>query len=676
MPMGRRRKILIIIASIVVTVILTSLLVALLVSKKVIQNPVDIIAAPLVDQATVDTLAKKNGSSAFTDRIDGTIIPPTNSWISGMVLQKTPLPVFPMPLSFLAKDNGFEVGLPTVQSQTTMITGEHTAGIAAAIDGSTGFMLSRFDKVSATLTYSAGTSKLGTLTLAEGSPYVFYRSLSNSSLSLTNITSLAKGQSSAYLRYSSGGHDYAIVANAGAHISTVGAKATIAAPNNSLVTFYTLPGTGTDTLHSFAGNELLSVSVSNTISSDGSTQTIFDDKTANSQPTVFVPMSYTQVTPNDSIVTYDSIYGPMKAVKGTAFTTSVTTLQPSNRLDLSRLSDAHKQQLIASLPDDIAKTTTTANDSYYAGKQLARAATLLDIAEQLGQTDASHKLITILNDAFAKRLNGQYFYYDSTLKGVAAQTKAFGSEDFNDHHFHYGYFIYAASILGKYDDTFVKNYQKQINLLVADIASYAPTANFPIDRNYDAYAAHSWAAGLAPFADGNNQESSSEAINAWNGVALWGQLTHNVKLQTSANWMLSNEAATAKAAWRTVDTSPSYLKNFTSPLTSLNFGGKRTYATFFSDASNAKLGIQLIPMSPTMLQYVSDGTSISKVIAASVRNDNYNVALGDYVLMYMALSDPQKAAQMVSKQQDASIDDGNSRTYLNAWVYSLNDTKS
>lgn len=275
----------------------------------------------------------------------------------------------------------------------------------------------------------------------------------------------------------------------------------------------------------------------------------------------------------------------------------------------------------------------------------------------------------------AKRFNGQYFYYDTTLKGVAAATKAFGSEDFNDHHFHYGYFIYAASILGKYDTGFVKNYQKQVNLLVADIASYTASPNFPIERYYDSYTGHSWAAGLSPFADGNNQESSSEAMNAWNGTALWAQIINNKPLKTTASWMLSNEAATAKAAWRTVDTSPSYLKNFTSPLTSLNFDGKRTYSTFFSDQANTKLGIQLIPMSPQMLQDVSDGSVINKITSASIKNDNYNVALGDYVLMYLALAQPQQATQLAANQQDAFIDDGNSRTYMNAWIFSLTDTK-
>jgi endo-1,3(4)-beta-glucanase len=671
-----RKKLSIIIGGIVTAIIVATITLTLLVVNKVIQNPLGAIPIVLVDQTTLDGLSKKSGSSADTKRIDKSIIPPTNSWISGMVLQKTPLPVYPMPLSFLAKDTGFEVGLPNVQSTATVISGEHIPGITATIDGATSFSLTRYDKVSATLTYTAQSKQLGTTTLAEGSPFVFYRASSDSSLQLAGIgTNINTSESSSYLRYTKAGHDYVIRTQDGAKIAMSGSTASIVAPRGSLVTFYGLTGSGDDRLQEFAGNELSSVATSSTTSTNNATQTTFEYKTTDAKPTIFVPMSYSHLVANDSrIVTYDSIYGPMGAVVGNTFTTSVETVKPSNQLDLSRLSDAHKQQLIASLSADISKTSITAMDSYYAGKQLARAATLLDIAEQLGQTESSSQLKLLLNNAFAKRLDSHYFYYDPTLRGVAAQTNAFGSEDFNDHHFHYGYFIYAASILGKYDSAFLNSSQKQVNLLVADIASYAPSPNFPVERYYDPYAGHSWAAGLAPFTDGNNQESSSEAINAWNGVALWAKLTHNTQLISSASWMLSNEEAAARAAWRTVDTSVPYLKNFTSPLTSLNFGGKRTYSTFFSDEANTKLGIQLIPMSPMMLQYVQDGSSINVVTSASIRNDNYNVALGDYVLMYMALSQPQKAAQLVSKQQDAFIDDGNSRTYLDAWVFLLTDT--
>jgi len=664
-----------IILALVIVVLGAATVLTLLVSKGVMKHPFGAPArTTLVDQTTLDGLAKKSGSSAITDRIGSDIIPPTNSWISGMVLQQTPLPVFPMPSSFLAKDTGFEIGLPAVQSSPTVITGQHTPGIMATIQDATRFTLSRFDKVSATLTYTSPSATLGNLTLAQGSPYVYYRAANTTAIRIDGLTTVAAGASSSYLRYSKGGKDYGVVAGDGAKIAVDGSTATLSAPKGSLLTFYALPNLSADTLREFATAEVTSVAVTNS-TRDTKTQTTFDYTTNNNRPTVFVPMSYSSVVNNDvAITTYDSIYGPMKAVKGTQFTTTVPVTRPANSLDISHVSKEHRQQLIKSLAADVATTTITAKDSYFAGKQLVRAATLLDIAQQLGQTDASNRLKTILRTAFDERLRSNYFYYDTTLKGVAAETKAFGSEDFNDHHFHYGYFIYAASILGTYDADFLQNSKKQINLLVADIASYESTADFPVRRNYDPYSAHSWAAGLSPFADGNNQESSSEAINAWNGVAMWADLTGNTQLKESAVWMLSNEAATAKAAWRTVDTSPSYLKDYTSPLTSLSFGGKRTYATFFSDAANTKLAIQLLPLTPTTRSFSADGASINSVVAASIQNDNFNVALGDYILMYLALHDPQRALQLAPNQHDNFIDDGNSRTYMNAWIYSLSDT--
>lgn len=644
-------------------------------SRSKVTNPVSPIEplVALVDRATLAALPIKNGSTATTSRLASGMMPPTNSWISGMVLQPTPLAVYPMPLSFLAKDTGFEFGLPTVQSTNTMISGSHVAGMVVGLDGATDFQLDRYDKVLARLNYRSHGQSLGSLTLAQGSPFVFYRAIKPTTLTISKLGLVASGNSSSYLRYSSAGHDYALTASQGAIIKLSGATASVAAPGGSLVTMYGLPVGRLDQLRAMAGNELTGVTVTSAQNKTEATTT-FEYKTIDNQPTVFAPMSYSQLATKASQVgTYDSIYGPMIARQGLKFTTTVPVTEPSNQLDLAIVSAIHRQQLIASLNQDVAVTTITAQDSYFAGKQLARAANLLDISEQLGQTATSQRLKSILSDGFAKRLGANFFYYDPTLKGIAAQTKSFGSEDFNDHHFHYGYFIYAASIFGRYDSDFLAQHQKQINLLVADIAAYTATNTFPLQRYFDPYSAHSWAAGLSPFADGNNQESSSEAINAYNGVAKWGQLINNPKLTDSAEWMLSNEAATAKSAWRTVDTSSADLKNYSSPLTSLNFGGKRTYSTFFSNESGAKLGIQLLPLSPAMLSFTSDGAVIDASVKASITGNNFNVALGDYDLMYLALRNPQQAVQLVAKQKDTFIDDGNSRTYLEAWTFYLTD---
>ncbi|MET0979919.1 MAG: glycosyl hydrolase [Candidatus Saccharimonadales bacterium] len=632
-------------------------------------------ATPLVKQSTLDTLPVKDESTADTTHLAPSIIPPTNSWLSGMVLQKTPLAVYPMPLSFLAKEDGFELGLPTITSTQTTITGGHTPGVAATIDGAASFQMTRFDKVSATLTYhNASKDKIANVTLSEGSPYVFYRSLTDSTLTIDDIVPSRTGDgTSQYLRYTKNDHDYVIKVGADDTIMTSGSTATVKLAKNSLATLYALPDKNKDELQQYADNELQSVETSYDVTDQMAT-TSLRYRTVNDKPTVSAAMGYQKtVGAGQQIAPYQTIYGSMNAVTGNELTTTVPRVPSSNKLDISMLTDEQKARLVTTLRADVANTKITAEDSYFAGKQLARAANLLDLARQLRQQDLADQLSSLLNQELAKRLDGEYFYYDGKLKGIAATTKAFGSEDFNDHHFHYGYFIYAASVLGRHDTQFLDKYKDHVNLLVADIASYEPSDKFPVQRNYDAYAAHSWAAGLAPFADGNNQESSSEAMNAWNAVAEWGLLTKNTKLTQTGQWMLANESESGRLAWRTPPSDVPNITAFTSPLTSLNFGGKRTYSTFFSDEPNAKLGIQLLTMNPFMIHLPDDKKTVEMLVANSTTDDNFNVALGDYVVMYLSLKDPQRALALSEKQQDKFIDDGNSRTYMNAFIYSKTD---
>jgi endoglucanase Acf2 len=626
----------------------------------------------LVNMSTLEALPKASRSSAITDRIGKDVLfPPTNSWISGMVLQKEPNPVFPMPYSFKPTTSGFEMNLPTVTSTNTEILGQHAPSLSVMF-GATNFSLISFDGVVAKLRFVSADKPIADVTIASGSPYIFYESLSDSTITLTGAEPTATSQASA--RFVKDGKQYFATTLDGATITKDGAT-TITAPQNSLVTFYALPNDTPDTLKTHAGNVLESVDMSYK-NTDDTVTTVLDYATRNQKQTYFAAMSYHSIPNMQSVMSYDSIYGQMPVYEGTSFSLTARSVPPSNSLDLGSLSTTQKQSLIATLKEDIKTTQFTAKDSYFGGKQLARAANLLDIAHQLDQTALADELQQKLTNAFADRLNNDYFYYDTKLKGVAANTAAFGSEDFNDHHFHYGYFIYAASILGKYDEEFVANHGDYIDLLAADIGNYDKNDKyFPLRRNFDPYASHSWAAGLAPFADGNNQESSSEAMQAWNALALWGDVTKNDDLRKSGRWLLAQETATAAKAWRQVDATDKQLQNYTSPLTSLSFGGKRTYSTFFSDEPNAKLAIQIIPANPMMTVFTQDEAKIAKQVNVAIKDNNFNVTLGDYVLMYSALGNPERASQALSQQQSKFIDDGNSRTYLNAWVYSLSTTR-
>ena len=409
--------------------------------------------ASIVDMNTLNSLPKKSASSAYFNRLASDVTPPTNSWISGLALQEKPLAVYPMPLSFQALDTGFQIGLPTITSDAKTITGGHTDGIDAQVQNATQFQLSRFDKTSASLMYKQQNVDLGKLTLAQGSPYVFYRAIHDSTIHINNASGGAlKGNS---YSYENADKTYVIAGHDGTKLSVNGASITATIPAGSLVTFYALPNGSSDMLAADSGNEITSVSVGNTVDGNNS-MTQFTYKTANNKPTMFSVLPYESSDGGDKQnITYQSIYGDMVTRQGNEFTTNVPLISAANELNVSKLSSDEKQKVVSDLQKDSQTISIPDQDSYYAGKKLARAANLLSIAEQLNQKDISGQLIQALNREFSARLNSNYFYYDSGIKGVAAQTAAFGSQDFNDHHFHYGYFIYAASILGKYDPSFV-----------------------------------------------------------------------------------------------------------------------------------------------------------------------------------------------------------------------------
>ena len=96
---------------------------------------------------------------------------------------------------------------------------------------------------------------------------------------------------------------------------------------------------------------------------------------------------------------------------------------------------------------------------------------------------------------------------------------------YNDHHFHYGYHIYAAAVATHFDSEWGRQHFDKLFLLVRDIAnpSVDDTA-FPKFRQKDWFQGSSWASGIGspPFLNGRNQESSSEAVAAYEGVALFG----------------------------------------------------------------------------------------------------------------------------------------------------------
>lgn len=592
-------------------------------------------ARSLVDTGLLDAWPKVDRSKVDLSHMADGLTPPTNTWFSGMALQKDPEPVFSYPNSFRPTGDGFEFGLPTVSATSETISGPHTADVSVAIDGAVNYKITDYDELTVQLTYySADAQEKAVVRLATGVPYVF--------VTVKNGASLDYGE-----RGNKRGQSY--------ELPRGGAMYGVRSESDNS-SFFSVPQKDAfDELSKYALHTVTGGSAEYS-SGQSRSETTLRYQTVSDQPTLIARLPHQQFdTDTVTDVRYESILGAMTTTAGTILTFSVPTVNTDETLPIESLSDEQKQELREQLIRDVGSLPKERNDTYFGGKQLQRTAQLLLIADQLGQDTQRDMLKRQLSSRLSDwlRTNGA-FEYDDKAKTILGKETSFGADtEVNDHHFHYGYIVYAAAVLAKFDESFLREYSAAVDLLVADIANYKPDEPLIQRRNYDPYFGHSWASGTAPFKDGNNQESTSEAINAWIGVKLWGTRTGNEDLSAQAEWMLSNETATAKQYWLTKPNIPGYI----SPFVSIVWGGKREYKTFFSDESNAKLAILLLPLSPAMRDYAS-------LSASMFENVDTTAQYGDYLLM----AQPGAAIEQARALPDASLDDGNSRTYLYAYM--------
>jgi len=159
-------------------------------------------------------------------------------------------------------------------------------------------------------------------------------------------------------------------------------------------------------------------------------------------------------------------------------------------------------------------------------------------------------------------------------------------------------------------------------------------------------------------------------VTAWNGLALWATASDQPALLTAATWMLSAEADSARAYWTDFPLDDPLYEGFDHTITSLVWGGKRDYATWFSAEPSAMLGIVVLPISPVSAYLGVDPDRVRANLEDSAP-DGFDVLFGDYLLMYSALEGPDAAAVALDIAPTLSaerIDDGNSRAYMMAWL--------
>ena len=623
-------------------------------------------AAPLAGDAVSALPVEQISSAAIPHLADG-VAPPTSRWYASLAFSDPGVPVYPTPLAFLATGDGFTVQRPAVSVSPTSIAAPFTGGLHLDL-GATDYRVARTDPVSVTIAYTDATGPRARVTIAEGSPIVAVAAESDLDLVLPETpTEVAAGAWTVTL-------DGAVHLLVAPQAETDGSALRV--PAGGTLQVAVPPDDGDPAAWAAAiGEPVTGVAVTGGVGDEGADTRLDYEGTDRTVVVPFAGLDAGSTSPADhcTLGTYDTPYGAASACASTTLEWSVPRIAPAAEYDLAGTDDATRASLLAQASDDLAVTGALPDDTYFAGKALARLGDLLSLARTLGDAD----LATRIADRLAAELEpwtvadgcatraAKCFVYDDRLHLVVGKEVGFGAEDGNDHHFHYGYFLAAAGALAAARPDLVDELRPVMNALAADVAGGSGDALTAL-RVFDPYRGHSWAAGLAPFADGNNQESSSEAVAAWNGLALWAEASGDDELLGRAAWLLSNEAAAARTLWLEPADLPA---GYAHTIVSISWGAKRDYATWFSAEPSAILGIQALPLGPVSLEYLAGDPARVAENVADAGDTAFTGPLGDYVQAYSALGSPDAAsAAATAFAARTTFDDGWSKSLALAWV--------
>ncbi|CAG8956145.1 hypothetical protein HYFRA_00012062 [Hymenoscyphus fraxineus] len=252
------------------------------------------------------------------------------------------------------------------------------------------------------------------------------------------------------------------------------------------------------------------------------------------------------------------------------------------------------------------------NSMYYSGKALAKFAQIVYVLnDMLDDKGLAQSGLSKLKQAFAVFIeNRQQFplFYESAWHGlVSSSTYAtadagtdFGNTYYNDHHFHYGYFVYAAAIIGHVDPSWIDPNKAYINALVRDYANPSPLDTFfPQHRNFDWYHGHSFAHGLYETADGRDEESSSEDIMSLLALKLWGSVIGDRNLEARGNLQLAIASRALQNYFLYDSTNANQPSNFIgNKVSGILFENKIDHVTYFGTNIEYIQGIHMIPLIP------------------------------------------------------------------------------
>ncbi|NJQ02366.1 glycosyl hydrolase [Streptomyces zingiberis] len=621
---------------------------------------------------------------------------PTNDWWSSLAFQRYPdnpysENLYGHPLTYKAVSGGLEVGYPTASA----IVGDgrqyefpHRRDLTVGLDGLNSPDAKAHDWSDWTVTpqWSDG-ARTFRATLGHGLPFVYAQGSGGAAKISTASTPQVFADDGNVLGITVAGHHYALFAPTGSDWTVSGSDIRAGLGSKDYFSVAVLPSTGAlATYRKYAFSFVT-----------GSTATwAYDERAGTTRATYALTTTAKEGTETGTLqalyrhqwlhttdaltsYTYTSPRGTMKVREGKSFTTAqkVTGVLPG----LPRTSGPDKARLTGYLNEvaNSADPFSGARDTYWTGKALGKLAQLVPIADQLGETAVRDKLLGLIKgrlEAWFTVGGDAEFSYDRDWRTLTGYPASYGSDkELNDHHFHYGYYVMAAAIVAQYDRGWAADsaWGGMVKMLVRDTANPSRSdAMFPFLRGFDVYAGHSWAAGHAGFAAGNNQESSSESVNLSAGLVLWGAATGDTSLRDLGVHLLTTESEAIAQYWFDADEQV-YPRDFGHDITGMVWGSGAAYSTWWTANPEEIHGINVLPVTGGSLHLAREKDAIRRSIAEMEReNGGPAQEWRDILWEFQALADPGKAkAAWDATGGSYTPEDGESKAHTYHWIATL-----
>nr|WP_200942236.1 glycosyl hydrolase [Angustibacter sp. Root456] len=634
---------------------------------------------------------------------------PTNDWWSSLIWKRnncaTSENLMAHPLAFHAENDGLGLSYTTTPTITGTATGTgeyhypYAEDVRVGVTGLAAPVVKAADWTDWTVTadWSDGARSMRA-TIGHGLPFSYYRIAGGNARITAAAAPTVWLNDGATIGFTVHGHDYVAYAPTGSTWTVSGAGITSTLGRKGYFSVAVLPGGATDKAalaaeygrYAYAHVTGTKMTYAyNQASSTVRTTYAFTTKAMEGDETKTVVALYPHqwrslVSATPIKPSYVSPRGQMRVLTGvSSFATSmkytgvlpeVPAVGDSSGADLSTITSYLKNELAN--PEGI-----SGKDTYWAGKGLGRAARIAEIADQLGITDVRDAAVAAMKKRLTNWLTAspgetsQLFYYDKNWGTLIGYPASYGSDqDLNDHHFHYGYFVAAAATVAKFDPTWAStnHYGGMVDLLIRDANNYDRTdTRFPYLRDFDIYAGHDWASGLAPFFAGNNQESSSEGMNFANALIQWGQATGNTAVRDEGIFIWTTQSAAISEYWFDVH-DQNFPDAFKHKTVGMVWGDGGAYATWFSSDPEMIQGINMLPITGGHFYLGNDPAYVLKNYDELVTNNGGPPTVWqDVIWEFLALGDGDKALQNFRANSTFTSEEGESKAHTFHWIRNL-----